>query len=280
MSERNREFEFTQQDFDFLRKMSNERTGIVVSDDKFDMFYSRLSRRVRALGLSTFSEYCRYLKNDADGDETLEFTNSITTNLTAFFRENHHFEYLKNTVIPELVGKNAAERKIRIWSSGCSTGEEPYSMAMILHEAMSTISGWDYRIMATDIDSNVLTTASNGVYQMERVNGIDKHLLKRWFQRGKGAQSNKVRAKQVLREIISFKQINLMSDWRLRQPRDVIFCRNVIIYFDKPTKQRLVERYADNLKMGGYLFIGHSESLFNISNRFELIGNTIYRKIK
>lgn len=280
MSERNREFEFTQRDFDFLRKMSNERTGIVVSDDKYDMFYSRLSRRVRALGLSKFSEYCDYLKTDKDGDETLEFTNSITTNLTAFFRENHHFEYLKNTVVPELVGKNSAERKIRIWSSGCSTGEEPYSIAMTLHDAMSSIGGWDYQIMATDIDSNVLTTASNGVYQMDRVNGIDKKLLKRWFQQGKGSKAEKVRVKKGLREIITFKQINLMSDWRLRQPRDVIFCRNVIIYFDKPTKTRLVERYADNLKIGGYLFIGHSESLFNITNRFELIGNTIYRKIK
>ncbi|MCF6282938.1 MAG: protein-glutamate O-methyltransferase [Candidatus Polarisedimenticolaceae bacterium] len=280
MSERNREFEFTQRDFDFLRKMSNDRTGIVVSDDKFDMFYSRLSRRVRTLGLRKFSEYCDYLKANPEGDESLEFINSITTNLTAFFRENHHFEYLTKTVIPELVGKNSADRKIRIWSSGCSTGEEPYSIAMTLHDAMSSLAGWDYRIMATDIDSNVLTTASNGIYQMERVNGVDKKLLRRWFQQGKGSNTDKVRAKKELREIISFKQINLMSDWKLRQPRDVIFCRNVIIYFDKETKIRLVDRYAENLKTGGYLFIGHSESLFNITNRFELIGNTIYRKIK
>lgn len=280
MSERSREFAFTQRDFDFLRKISNERTGIVVSDDKFDMFYSRLSRRVRALGLNKFSEYCEYLKRDADGEETLELINAITTNLTAFFRENHHFEYLTNTVIPELLSKNAAERKIRIWSSGCSTGEEPYSLAMTLHDAMSNVADWDYRITATDIDSNVLSTAANGIYQMERVNGIAKPVLKRWFQRGKGGQAAKVRAKQALRDIISFKQLNLISDWNIRQPRDVIFCRNVIIYFDKATKTRLVERYADSLKMGGYLFIGHSESLFNISNRFELIGNTIYRKIR
>ena len=280
MSERSREFEFTQRDFDFLRKISNERTGIVVSDDKFDMFYSRLSRRVRVLGLSRFSEYCDYLKRDAEGEETLELVNAITTNLTAFFRENHHFEYLKDTVIPELIGKNAAERKIRIWSSGCSTGEEPYSLAMTLHDAMSTVGGWDYRITATDIDSNVLSTAAKGVYQMERVEGIAKPVLKRWFQRGKGAQAERVRTKQALRDIIRFRQLNLISDWTMREPRDVIFCRNVIIYFDKETKTRLVERYAESLKEGGYLFIGHSESLYNITDRFELIGNTIYRKVR
>lgn len=278
--ERSREFEFTRKNFDFLRKISNERTGIIVSEDKFDMFYSRLSRRVRVLGLNNFSEYCNFIKRDNNGEETLELVNAITTNLTSFFRENHHFEYLANTVIPELVGKNSAQRKIRIWSSGCSTGEEPYSLAITLQQAMERAAGWDYRIMATDIDSNVLTTAANGIYPMERVEGIAKPLLKRWFQKGKDSQIEKVRAKSELRDIIDFKQLNLISDWKLREPKDVIFCRNVIIYFDKETKTRLVDRYAESLKDGGYLFIGHSESLFNITTRFELIGNTIYRKVK
>ena len=275
-----REFEFTRRDFDFLRKISNERTGIVVSDDKFDMFYSRLSRRVRLLGLRSFKEYCDLIKNDRDGSETLELVNSITTNLTSFFRENHHFEYLADTVIPELVGKNAAQRKIRIWSAGCSTGEEPYSLAITLRNAMATIAGWDARILATDIDSNVLRTASNGIYPIERVNGLPRSVLRSGFRKGKGEHEGKVKVKREMRSVIDFKQLNLIAPWQMDEPVDVIFCRNVIIYFDKETKTKLVDRYADNLKEGGYLFIGHSESLFNVSKRFELIGNTVYRKVR
>ena len=275
-----REFEFTRRDFDFLRKISNERTGIVVSDDKFDMFYSRLSRRVRLLGLRNFKEYCDLIKNDQAGAETLELVNSITTNLTSFFRENHHFEYLTDTVVPELVGKNAAQRKIRIWSAGCSTGEEPYSLAITLHDAMAVIGGWDVRILATDIDSNVLQTASDGIYPIERVNGLPQSVLRCGFRKGKGEHEGRVKVKQEIRSIIDFKQLNLIAPWQMDEPVDVIFCRNVIIYFDKETKTKLVNRYADNLKQGGYLFIGHSESLFNVSQRFELIGNTVYRKVR
>ncbi len=272
-----REFPFTQKDFAYLSKTIHERTGIVVSDDKFNMFYSRLSRRVRALRLRSFKDYCEVVRKDADGSETNELINAITTNLTAFFRENHHFEYLANTVIPELTKKNT-DRKFKIWSAGCSTGEEPYSIAITLQES-ALLKYWDVELQATDLDSNVVATASRGVYNMSRVEGMSKSRLKKWFYKGKGSQQGMVKVKSDINHMISFGKLNLMDDWRV-EPQDVIFCRNVIIYFNKETKTRLVEKYANSLKPGGYLFIGHSESLYKISDRFELIGNTIYRKVK
>jgi chemotaxis protein methyltransferase CheR len=275
-----REFVFSQQNFDFLRSISNKKTGIVVTDDKFNMFYARLSRRLRKLGLADFDSYCDLIRNDPNGEEMIELVNAVTTNLTSFFRENHHFEYLSKTIVPEMVKNKPAERKIRIWSAGCSTGEEPYSLGITLHEALAPHVGWNAEILATDIDSNVLAKAASGVYSGERVDGLDSRRLQKWFMRGKGANSGMVRLKPEIMGLIRFGQLNLMEDWRLEQPQDVIFCRNVIIYFDKVSKTKLVERFADNIKEGGYLFIGHSESLFKLTDRFELIGKTIYRKIR
>ncbi len=280
MTSQNREFKFTKKDFDFLRKISNARTGIVVTDDKFDMFYARLSRRVRALGFSNFSQYCDFVSSDRAGDEVLELINAVTTNLTAFFRENHHFEFLSKTVLPKLLKENRDEKKIRIWSAGCSTGEEPYSLAITLKENLPANLHWDIEILATDIDSNVLAKASKGVYTEDRVKDMHKRILHRWFMRGKGSNAGSVRVKPEVRSLINFGQLNLMESWNAGDIKDVIFCRNVIIYFDRESKTRLVNRYADNLKDGGYLFIGHSESLYKITDRFELIGNTIYQKVK
>jgi len=276
----NREFKFTKKDFDFLRTISNSRTGIVVSDDKFDMFYARLSRRLRKLGLSDFKQYCGFIEADDSGEEVLELVNAITTNLTAFFRENHHFEFLANTVLPKLLRENKDERKIRIWSAGCSTGEEPYSLAITLKENLPANLHWDTQILATDIDSNVLSKASKGVYAEDRVKDMSKQKLRDWFMKGAGSNAGSVRIKQDARSLIKFGQLNLMENWSVGDIKDVIFCRNVVIYFDRESKTNLINRYADNLKDGGYLFIGHSESLYKITDRFELIGNTIYQKIR
>jgi len=270
-----REFEYTQDDFDFLRKISNQHSGILVPDDKFDMFYSRLSKRVRLLGFTRFKQYCDYLQHHPEQEFT-EFINAVTTNLTSFFREKHHFDYLAETVLPELLKKNQAQRQIKVWSAGCSTGEEPYSLAMTLLENVP--SGWDVKILATDLDTNVLATAAEGIYALERVTSIGEQRLKRWFQKGVGAQSRKARARADLRRIIHFKQLNLMQDWPMQGVFDVIFCRNVLIYFDRDTKARLVNRYAGLLRQGGHLFIGHSESLHQIDVPFMLVGHTIYRK--
>jgi len=275
-----REFEFTIDDFNFLRKVSNQHTGIVVSDDKIDMFYSRLSRRLRKLGLSTFKEYCELIKNDKEGVEIIELINSITTNLTAFFRENHHFEYLKNYIIPDFILKKENNKKVSMWSAGCSTGEEPYSISIAINECLNNKININTKILATDIDSNVLARAASGIYSMERVNGLSNDRLTRWFFKGTGSKRGFVRLKPDVRKFVEFGQLNLMQNWCLDDIQDVIFCRNVIIYFDKNSKIKLINRFADNLHDGGYLFIGHSESLFKLTDRFELIGQTIYRKIK
>ena len=275
---RTREFEFTMKDFNFLRGFSNSKTGIVVADDKFDMFYSRLARRVRILKLKNFAEYCDYVKKHGDKGENTELVNAVTTNLTSFFREKHHFDFLRDTAIPDRMTLNRASKKIDIWSAGCSTGEEPYSIAMTLNEMKSQLIGWDAHISATDIDSNVVATASTGVYAMDRVKDLPQSQLKKWFKKGTGGQAGKVRVSPDLQKDIEFGLLNLMQNWK-KESQDIIFCRNVIIYFDKETKHKLVNRFADTLKPGGYLFIGHSETLQHLGDRLELIGNTVYRKV-
>lgn len=270
-----REFEYTREDFNFLRKLSNEYSGIIVSDDKFDMFYSRLSKRVRVLGLQSFKEYCLYLEKNPEKEFT-DFMNSVTTNLTSFFRENHHFEYLKNTLLPILLKRNSATKKITLWSAGCSTGEEPYSLAITLLENVP--AGWEIKILATDLDTNVLKASAEGVYATDRIGGLSPERLKRWFKQGTGVNASKIKVKPELQALIRFRQLNLMREWPMKGKFDFIFCRNVLIYFDRETKSQLAERYAQFLEPAGLLFIGHSESLHQLTTDFELIGNTIYKK--
>jgi len=174
--------------------------------------------------------------------------------------------------------QSKTDRRLRCWSAGCSTGEEPYSIAMVLRETLPE-QGWDTRILATDLDSDVVAKAQRGVYAQERVNGISPERLRRWFLRGKGNNDGMVQVRPPLRELIAFRQLNLMHEWPISGPLDFIFCRNVVIYFDKPTQKVLFDRYAELLPVGGHLFIGHSESLFKVSDRFKLIGKTIYRKV-
>lgn len=272
-----REFAYTRADFETLRTLSFAHSGIRVPDDKFDMFYSRLAKRLRALGLSRFSEYCELLKGQAEPEFT-EFINAITTNLTSFFRETHHFDFLAKSILPDLVSKQPRGRRLRIWSAGCSTGQEPYSIAMTLLESHPQLASWDVRILATDLDTQVLSVAEQGVYPNERAGGLSDARKHQWFLRGKGSQSNVIRAKPELRQWLRFKQLNLMGEWPMRGPFDVIFCRNVLIYFDQPTKLRLAERYAQLLPDGAHLFIGHSESLQGVNAIFDSLGHTMYRR--
>ena len=271
-----REFNFTDKHFEYIRRLVAEKTGISLSSAKRDLVYGRLSRRLRKLNLEDFDDYCRILKNE-DSDELVQFTNAITTNLTAFFRENHHFEYLKKTVLPELL-KPKTDRRIRIWSAGCSTGEEPYSIAMVVHEVAKQYRNWDIKILATDLDTNVVQKASDGVYTVERIEGISKERQKKYFEKVSRSEPGITQVKQELKDLITFKQLNLMNDWPMKGPFDIIFCRNVVIYFDKPTQRELFDRYADILTSNGNLFIGHSETLFKVSNRFKLLGSTMYTK--
>lgn len=262
-------FAFTPRDFARIRTLIYRQAGIALTESKQEMVYSRLARRLRAKGLSSFEEYLDGLENGRDSEEWEAFTNALTTNLTSFFREAHHFpmlaEHLQSMKVP-----------LSIWCSASSTGEEPYSIAMTACEAFGTLTP-PVSIVATDIDTNVLETAANGVYPIERIDKMAQERVKRFFQRGKGERSGLVRVRPELRQLITFKPLNLLaSSWPVSGPFDVIFCRNVMIYFDKPTQSRILERFVPLLKPEGLLFAGHSENFMYASDAFRLRGKTVY----
>jgi chemotaxis protein methyltransferase CheR len=271
-----REYEFSEHDFQRVRRMVYEQLGIALSDSKRQLVYGRLSRRLRALQLREFDTYLQRVEG-GDATEMEHFRNAITTNLTSFFRENHHFEFLASRLLPQLAASNSASRRIRIWSAGCSTGEEPYSIAMVLMEAASDlVRDWDVRILATDIDTNVLETARCGIYGSDRLAKMDSTRLLRWFERGPQAEQHQVC--EQIRRLVTFRELNLVSEWPMKGPFDVIFCRNVVIYFDRQTQCRIIGRMEPLQRVGDHLILGHSESLLDISTRYRLVGNTIHQR--
>jgi chemotaxis protein methyltransferase CheR len=272
-----RELAFIDADFIALRALVHRVTGISLADTKRNLVYGRLSRRLRALGLESFAEYRQLLESDPGGAEMVEFCNAITTNLTSFFRELHHFEYLRQHVLAPLTQGNAG-RRARIWSAGCSTGEEPYSIAMTVSEALAESSGVDLKILATDLDSNVLARARRGIYSADQTKGIPSPQLARFFDAQDKDGVSVYSVKPTVSRLITFKQLNLMHELPMRGPLDVIFCRNVVIYFDKETQRQLFQRFARLQRPNDLLFIGHSESLFKVSEAYTLIGKTIYRR--
>jgi chemotaxis protein methyltransferase CheR len=272
-----REFDMSDECFERIRVFVSERTGIVLTEAKKDMVYGRLSKRIRKGRFNSFEAFCDAL--DTGDEEEQEFMiNAITTNLTAFFREMHHFDFLAKTIIPELLVKNRFSKRIRIWSAGCSTGEEPYSLAITLKENIPNIHEWDVKILATDLDANVVAHGKAGIYRADRIAGIPDKYTKRWFKAGKGDNADFVKVNPELQELITFKRLNLLHEWPVKGPFDLIFCRNVVIYFDKDTQRELFDRYADILAPEAYLCIGHSESLYKVSTRFDSLGQTIYKK--
>ena len=276
MSSEQREFNFTRKQFVWVRDKLYEHCGIVLSDHKESMVYNRLVRRVRDLKLDGFDSYLSYLESHPA--EFNQFVNALTTNLTAFFREAHHFDFVRDHVVPQI--RQSGRRNVRCWSAGCSLGEETYSLAITLAESFANMPSMDWRIHATDIDSDVLAHGSSGVYMRERLNAVPERQLHRWFLKGSGAQAGKVKIKPELRRHIDFQQVNLMADWPIDGPLDFIFCRNVMIYFDQQTQARLLGRMAELLRPNAYLFIGHSESINKLTDRFRLVGKTIYQKVK
>lgn len=270
------EFIYTEEDFRRVQRIIAEHAGISLSEAKKSLVYNRLTKRLRLFGMKAFSEYLDYVDEHVE-EEFSHFVNAITTNLTFFFREEHHFDFLRDVDFPRLMEKNRASKKIRIWSAGCSTGEEPYSLAITVKENIP--AGWDVKILATDLDFNVVAHGKEGVYDQRRVEGMSQKRLNEWFRKGSGENEGKVRVIDELRDLITFKQLNLMHDWPMKGPFDIIFCRNVMIYFNKETQAILTDRYANYLAEDGHLIIGHSESLFKVSERFNLIGKTIYQKL-
>lgn len=267
-------------EYDQLCTMIVEQTGISMGESKRQLVYRRVSGRLKELGLSTFSEYIEFLKTD-DPVEREIFINTITTNLTSFYRENHHFEYLAETIIPDLLAKKKIGRdNLRIWSAGCSKGQEPYSLAMTLRESIPAVDQWDLKVLCTDLDTEVLKKGFSGIYTDREVEGIPAEKLAKWFTQSIDQGEEKYIANADLKKLLVFNQLNLMESWPMKGKFDVIFCRNVIIYFDKETQKRLMERFVEYLTPNGYLILGHSESLHGAQDRFKLIGKTIYQKTK
>ena len=280
-----KEFLLTDKDFEYLCKLAGQLAGIHLSSGKRELIYGRLAKRLRALGLNDFKQYCELLsEGDEEGhkDEHTHFINAITTNVTSFFRENHHFEYMADVLLPELIKKKSLQAKprLRIWSAGCSSGKEPYSIAMVLKECIPDIERWDAKILATDLDSNILEVAKEGVYPKEHLKEISPQRQKRWFKTGRGVNDKSIKISDEAKSLITYKKLNLTEDWPMKGPFDFIFCRNVTIYFDRDTRVTLLDKFANYLDHDGHLFVGHSESLFGLTQRFSTVGRTIHRKIR
>lgn len=266
--------------FDRLRKLVFAFTGISLSDRKRQLVASRLQRRLRALGLPGFGEYHDLVKAQGPGGpEAGEFINAITTNKTDFFRESHHFDYVAQTVVPTLLAEG--ENRLKIWHAGCSTGEEVFTLGMVMADLRENLD-FDYRQLATDIDTSVLAHASDGIYAEERLTPVPKAMLRKHFRRGKGEREGSYRVSSALRAPVTFRQLNLIANsWPMKSSTrfHMIFCRNVLIYFDRPTQNRLVERFHERLYPGGFLFLGHSESIHGPLSIFRSIGKTIFQAL-
>ncbi len=265
----------TAEEFQRFRTLIYDESGISLSDKKQSFLASRLSKRLRDLGVETFSEYYEKVTEDPTREEFTCMLDLISTNKTDFFREPKHFDFLRDTIIPEL----ATAKRIRIWSSACSTGEEPYTIAITLCDGVQDPAQWDFKILASDLSTRVLAKAASGVYDQGRFRDVPPDTLKRHFLRGRGDNEGVFKVKPHLASMIRFRRLNLMDDhFPIKTPLDLIFCRNVMIYFDRPTQETLVNKFHRYLKPGGYLFIGHSESLQWVAHPFKSVAPTIYQK--
>ncbi|KRG86591.1 chemotaxis protein CheR [Stenotrophomonas daejeonensis] len=269
-----RDFEFNDRDFRRVCELIHQRAGIALAPAKRDMVYGRLSRRLRALGMHTFQQYLDKLERDGGG-EWEAFTNALTTNLTSFFREPHHFEKLR-----EELQARANRAPLQIWSCAASTGEEPYSLAITACETFGTLAP-PVRIMATDVDTQVLATGAQGVYALDRISGLDPAIKRRYFQRGTGPNAGKCRVVPALRRLIEFRQLNLLAPrYDVGGPYDALFCRNVMIYFDKPTQRAILSRLVQHMGDDGLLYTGHSENYLHAADLIQPCGRTLYRRAK
>ncbi len=270
-----REFTFTRDDFVRIKALIYSHAGISLSDAKTDMVYSRIGRRLRALNMQSFKHYLDRLEQQHDAQEWQAFTNALTTNLTSFFREEHHFPILAEHLIK--LSQQSPKKAIRIWCSAASTGEEPYSIAITACEAFNN-SNPPVEIIATDIDTNVLNTAAAGIYPIDRISKMSDARVQRFFEKGKGSHQGMVRVKKSLRDLIRFHQLNLLDgQWPFNDGFDVIFCRNVMIYFDKPTQSKIIEKFTELMRDDCLLFAGHSENFLYVSDHLQLLGKTVYK---
>jgi len=270
----------TDRDFERFRALVRDRSGIVLGPHKRSLLRARLDRRLRALALANFGQYYEYLTSGAHPDEVERFVNAITTNKTDFFREAHHFGFIAERWAPALrqAASRGGTRRLRVWSAACSTGEEPYTLAMTLLDAGLVPPEWDVRILASDIDTEVLGRARAGIYQAERVEPVPEPLRRRWFLRSR-RDPGVLRVRPALQALITWKQINFIDEaWPVRGPFDMILCRNALIYFDRAGQRAILTRFQRLLKPDGVLILGHSESVLGLAEGFVNLGATIYRR--
>ena len=265
----------TDREFDQFQKLIYEQVGITLGEQKKTLIVSRLSKRLRELALPSFQAYYDHVVGEVGQEELTNLLDLVSTNKTDFFREPGHFDFLRESILPS----RKDSQHIRVWSSASSSGEEPYTIAMTLYDAVPNPAQWDMKILASDISTRVLAKAASGVYDEERVANLSSNVVQRHFLKGKGPQTGKVKVRPHVSSLVAYRRINLMDpSFPIRTPLDVIFCRNVMIYFDRPTQANLMQKFHRYLKPGGYLFIGHSESLQWIDHPFTYVKPTIYRK--
>lgn len=268
-------------EFEAIRKLVKAKTGISLGLHKRDLVVSRLARRLRSLGLADFRAYVDYLGGD-DGTEMVQMINRITTNKTDFFREKHHFEYLTRTLLPDLAaaGEASGKRVLRAWSAGCSSGEEPYSIAITLREFFANRPGWDVKLLATDLDTSILEKASRGEYEAAALEPVPPAPLNKYFERQGRGDDARFSVKPELRSLITFRKFNLMHpEYPIKVPLDFVFCRNVLIYFEQEDKLAILRKFHKVIKPNGHIFVGHSESLMMAKDLFRYVATTVYQKI-
>ncbi|OHB55435.1 MAG: hypothetical protein A2Y12_11745 [Planctomycetes bacterium GWF2_42_9] len=275
------EVHLTEADFLKVSQLVYDHCGINLHDGKKELVRARLAKRLRKGNFKTFSDYIDYVLRDSSGVEFSLLIDSLSTNLTSFYRENQHFDFLKSNLLPELKKKKEAKgsRKIRAWSAGCSSGEEPYTLAITLLDALEYETDWDVKVLASDISTTILDKAKTGIYEAKRVDPVPAALRHKYMKISHQYGEKYYQVGEKLKSTVIFRYVNLMADWPIGGPIDFIFCRNVMIYFDKPTQQRLVERFYNILDTGGMLFTGHSESLTGINHKFKYVRPTIYAKL-
>ncbi|MAU98201.1 MAG: chemotaxis protein [Fulvimarina sp.] len=284
----NGEFPMTENDFATIARLLYEDAGIYLADTKATFVYSRLSKRLRTLGLQSFQDYCALVQGGGGASERMTMLASLTTNVTHFFREMHHFDYLRDVLLPPLLAEAKRGGRVRIWSAGCSIGHEPYSIAMTILQVLPNAAEYDIRILASDIDPNVVATGRAGIYAASALESVPTDLRRKWFRpsvgetRGSGPATEMLyEVADPLRDLVAFRELNLNGEWPMRGQFDAIFCRNVTIYFDQPTREKVWKRFTERLLANGVLFIGHSERVTGPALEVvEFSGNTSYRKIR
>ncbi|MBW1856828.1 MAG: protein-glutamate O-methyltransferase [Deltaproteobacteria bacterium] len=276
-----RELVLKDSEFEKFSRYVYNKCGINLHDGKKELVKARLGKILRQRDFRSFSQYYDYVLNDKSGHELILLLDSISTNLTYFFRESQHFDFLRTKALPEIMNSKASleDNNLRVWSAGCSSGEEAYSIAIAISEILHNREKWQIKILATDLSTKVLATANTGIYEKKKIDSVPHELRRRYFQKGDNRWKGYFRVKQEVRKKISFERLNFMEEFYFNVPFDVIFCRNVMIYFDNPTKEALIGKFFQNLSNGGYLFAGHAESLTGLKHPFKYIQPSVYQKV-